>query len=291
MSEVRGLKKWALVVILCIFLVACGKPQEIEDPKEIVARQTLELLKSKYNEEFEIESVKYVTQTDSFILFAHPKAEPDVSFRVTKWKMAGDELVDDYIKERRYQQTTKLIKPFADKIAERSLLGANIVSESTRKYSIMQKDMYWDMNYSVLDIIEKYKDNTKLVIRMYYFFDVNDSNREEIAKKVYDLVKYLQDLDVAVVDLDVLFFSEEYFKDKDVKKILREEMGPAGLMNFVSIYSAKYCTFSVNVKGEMPEIKKEITSYKDMEKKMWYKKFLGKKHDFDDREEYEWIQK
>ena len=38
-------------------------------------------------------------------------------------------------------------------------------------------------------------------------------------------------------DIEIEFYDEAYFKDKDVVKIEKEKMGPSGMMNFTSQYT------------------------------------------------------
>ncbi len=269
-----------VLLVLAMFFTGCKDKQE-EKNKEI-AKQTLEKLKTDYNEEFEIESIKYVTQNDSYILFVHPKTEPDMSIRVVKWKMAENKLIDDYVSARRYLQTKKHFKPFAESISKKYLISAGIGG-------IVEKEEYWDVNYSIEDLLKKYNRDITLGIDIFYFFDLNENNTEEVCKKVYEMVKYIQDLNVGQVNISIQFYDEEFFKDKDVVKINEEEMGPAGMMNFQFHYG-KYELSTLNIGKDKGFKLNEIKSYKDIENKIWYKKFTGEKDNIGE-ENYKWIQK
>ena len=264
-----------------MFLAGCKDKQE-EKNQEIV-KQTLEQLKNDYNEEFEIESADYIKETDSYTLFVHPKSEPDMSIRVIKWKKAGNNLIDDYVKTRRGMQADKFFKHFGDNISKKNLFSATLVD-------ILDKREYWDMNYSIEDLIKMHKKDSKIVIRLFFFFNLNEWNRKDVCKKVYEMIKYIQDTGIANADISIQFYDEDFFKDKDVVKINKEEMGPAGMMNFHSTYSAKYELSTLNI-GEDKGLKfNEIKSYKDIENKIWYKKFTGEKDNMGE-ENYKWIQK
>ena len=257
-----------ILMILAIFLTGCKGSQETATDK--VAKETLEQLKKDYNEEFEIESADYVKETDSYTLFVHPKTEPDMSFRVIKWKKAGNELIDDYVQTRRYLQAKKYFKPFADSISERHLISAAVVS-------ILDKKEYWDMQYSIENLIKMYNKDITVGMDIFYFFDLHEWNKEDVCKKVYNLIKHIQDSGIGKLNLSIQFYDEKFFKDKDVEKILKEDMGPAGMMNFQSTYSAKYKTVNIIFEEKKIEELKKIKSYKDIEKKYGIKNLQEKK--------------
>ena len=261
-----------------MFLTSCKDSQKTATEK--VTKQTLEQLKTDYNEEFEIESISYVSENDSYILFVHPKVDPDMSIRVIKWKMAGNKLIDDYISTRRYFQTKKHFKPFAESISKKYLISAGLGG-------IVRKEKYWDMSNSIENLIKKYSKDITLGIDIFYFFNLNENNTEDVCKKVYEMIKYIQDLNVGEVNISIQFYDEEFFKDKDVVKINEEEMGPAGIMNFQSHYG-NYRLNSIQVDNRFPINK--IKNYRDIEKLIWYRQDTGKKDNIGG-EIYEWVQK
>lgn len=277
-------------MILAIFLTGCKSPKEAKTDK--VAKETLEQLKTDYNEEFEIESIKYVKENDSYILFVHPKTEPDMSFRIVKWRMAGNKLIDDYVVTRRTKQGEKLFKPFADSVNTKNLLFAGLGQPMNPKNGdIMRIKDYYDMSYSTEDLLKLHKEKIRIVMMMFFFFDLHEWNREDVCKKVYEMIKYIQDTGVAEVEISIQFYDEKFFKDKDVVKINEEEMGPAGMMNFDSHYGGKYDLARIDIGTELG-IKdfKTIKTYKDIENKIRYKKYTGEKDNIGG-EIYEWIQK
>ena len=116
-----------LTFIILIFLCGCSKKKvEYEDKSQQIAKDTLNQLKLDYKEDFEIESITYTKENDSYVLFVHPKNEPDISFRVIKWAMGGNNLIDNYTMTRREYQTEKIFKPFAEKINKKYLLLAGL---------------------------------------------------------------------------------------------------------------------------------------------------------------------
>ena len=267
-----------ILMVLAIFLTGCKSPQEAKTDK--VAKETLEQLKTDYNEDFEIESIKYVRENDSYIVFVHPKTEPDMSIRVIKWKMAGNKLIDDYVSARRYLQTKKHFKPFAESISKKYLISAGLGG-------IVKKEEYWDVNYSIEDLLKKYNKDITLGIDIFFFFDLNEWNKKEVCKKIYEMIKYIQDTGVAEAEISIQFYDEDFFKDKDVVKINKEEMGPAGMMNFISHYG-EYMKNSIEVDERFPINK--IKSYKGIENLIWYRQDTGQKDNIGG-EIYEWVQK
>lgn len=222
----------------------------------------------------------YVKETDSYTLFVHPKTEPDMSFRVIKWKKAGNELIDDYVQTRRYLQAKKYFKPFADSISERHLISAAVVS-------ILDKKEYWDMQYSIENLIKMYNKDITVGMDIFYFFDLHEWNKEDVCKNVYNLIKHIQDSGIGKLNLSIQFYDEDFFKYKDVVKINKEEMGSAGMMNFISHYG-EYMKNSIEVDERFPINK--IKSYKDIENLIWYRQDTGKKDNIGG-EIYEWVQK
>ena len=297
-------KKWkiaaALLVILFVTGAAVGtttllkgKPFKWKSHKEIekekVTAETLEYMKKSYNEEFEIESVKYIPQNKSYAIMLHPKTAPDLKIRVLKWAMGGNELTDDYVTTRRFRQTTNYFRHFANDISNKNLFHANFHDQ------VRKGEMYWNMKYSIEDLIKNESKKTRIVVAMFFFFDITEENVDEVCKKLYKMVKYMQDADIGEVEMEVLFFSEDYFAGKDVEKINREEMGPAGMMNFQSIYS-EYSLTRISIFNKMVRYKdiknyRDIKSYKDIKRIMRYKKFTGTIDTVTDRRDFEWIGK
>ena len=144
------------------------------------------------------------------------------------------------------------------------------------------------MKYSINDVIKLKKDEIRIVMLMFFFFYLNENNKEEVCKKVFEMVKYIQNLEVGEVNISVQFYDEDFFRDKDVVKINEEEMGPAGMMNFDSRYGGKYCHSAMKFDEEFPINKNK--SYKDIERKIWYKEFTGEKDNVGG-DEYKWVQK
>ncbi len=281
-----------LTFIILIFLCGCSKKKvEYEDKSQQIAKDTLNQLKLDYKEDFEIESITYTKENDSYVLFVHPKSEPDISFRVIKWAMGGNDLIDNYIPLRRALQTRKLFKPFAENISSKYLLHGNITGvEKNRTISGLEDQIeYWEINYPIKDFIKKYHKNTRLMVDIFFFFDLNENNKEEVCKKVFEMVKYIQSLEVAEVDISIQFYDEDFFRDKDVVKINEEEMGPAGMMNFQTQY---YDNKNINIIFDENNLKefKRIKSYKDIEKKIWYKEFTGEKTNIGGKR-HRWVQK
>ncbi len=283
MNVKKSQNKVLIMIAIIIFMLLCGcskKKAEYEDKSQQIAKDTLNQLKLDYKEDFEIESITYTKENDSYVLFVHPKNEPDISFRVIKWAMGGNNLVDDYLDTRRYLQTKKHFRPFAESISNKYLISAGIGN-------IVKRREYWDMKYPIEYLIKKYKNDISLGIKIFFFFDLNENNKEEVCKKVFEMVKYIQSLEVAEVDISIQFYDEDFFRDKDVVKINEEEMGPAGMMNFISQYG-QYMHNSIEIDERFPINK--IKSYKDIEKKIWYKEFTGEKDNVGG-DRYKWVQK
>ncbi len=216
----------------------------------------------------------------------HPKTDPDLKIRVLKWAMGGNELTDDYIKTKRFRETKKLMKHFVDDINKKNLFSIGLSGD------VKHEKMYYDMSYSAEDIIKKYPEKIYMSSGLFFFFDITEENVDEVCKKLYKMVKYMQDADIGEVEMEVLFFSEDYFAGKDVEKINREEMGPAGMMNFQSIYGDYALTmFNISKVSIGLEDYRSIKSYKDIKKAMYYKKFKGTVNLATGRRDFEWISK
>ena len=153
----------------------------------------------------------------------HPKTDPDLKIRVLKWAMGGYELTDDYIRTKRFREAKKLMKHFVDDINKKNLFSIGLSGD------VKHEKMYYDMSYSAEDIIKKYPEKIYMSSGLFFLFDITEENVDEVCKKLYKMVKYMQDADIGEVEMEVLFFSEDYFAGKDVEKINREEMGPAGI--------------------------------------------------------------
>ncbi len=294
MNVKKSQNKVLIMIAIIIFMLLCGcskKKAEYEDKSQQIAKDTLNQLKLDYKEDFEIESITYTKENDSYVLFVHPKNEPDISFRVIKWAMGGNDLIDNYIPLRRALQTRKLFKPFAENISSKYLLHGNITGvEKNRTISGLEDQIeYWEINYPIKDFIKKYHKNTRLMVDIFFFFDLNENNKEEVCKKVFEMVKYIQSLEVGEVNISIQFYDEDFFRDKDVVKINEEEMGPAGMMNFETQY---YDNKKVNIIFKEKNLKefKKIKSYKDIEKKIRYRQDTGKKDNIGG-EIYEWVPK
>jgi hypothetical protein len=93
--------------------------------------------------------------------------------------------------------------------------------------------------------------------------------------------------------MSISFFDEAYFRYKDVVWINKEKMGITGMMNFENYYTNKYLKSVIVFRGEgvvgisLDELN-EIKSYKDIEKRIYFKKFTGKEN-YRGRKYYEWV--
>ncbi len=285
LNELRLIKA-LLLSILVFTLLACGSSggdysqsysktneKSQEDINKQVAVEALNELEEEYKEEFELESINYIRENDSYVMFVHPKAEPDISFRVIRWAMGGRANIDNYTQTRRYKQTIKLFKPFANRINERNFTFANIGAADRADIRMMQEKPYWLVEkYTIEELIELYRGKSGLYIKMYFFFDITDKNKYDVYEVVYDMLLYIKELGISELILEIEFYDEEYFRDVDVHRMLAEAYDDNRLR--FDAFSYHYALSMIkNFDEYVEDLLKEIQSPKDVKKILRYKVF------------------
>jgi hypothetical protein len=217
----------------------------------------------------------------------HPKENPEMSVRVLKWAMGGYRLSDDYLLIRREVQMAKLFEKDINNISEKKLYCILIGNPSE-----VEKE-YYNMSYSIEDVLKKNEGKTYIGGSLFFFYDITPENLEETCKRVYELIRHIQELKPETLDMSISFYDEAYFRYKDVVWINKEKMGITGMMNFENYYTNKYLKSVIVFRGEgvvgisLDELN-EIKSYKDIEKRIYFKKFTGKEN-YRGRKYYEWV--
>jgi hypothetical protein len=280
------MKKIINLLTLLLLLTSCG--ENYQDKAEEMGKEVLKSLEAKYHEEFELESSEYIRENRSYAIFVHPKENPEMSVRVLKWAMGGYSLSDDYIRTIRGVQMTKLFEKDINNISKKKLYYAVIGNPSE-----VEKE-YYNMNYSIEDILKNNQGKTYIGVEMFFFYDITPENLEETCKRVYELIRHIQELKPKTLKLSISFYDEAYFKYKDVVWIEKEKMGKTGMCNFENYYTNKYLKSVIVFKGEgvvgisLDELN-EIKSYKDIEKKIYFKKFNGQFFHYGGDEMYDWV--
>ncbi len=280
MKNLNELKliKVLLLSILVFTLLACGSSGDSteksqEDINNEVAVEALSQLKEEYGEEFELESVSYTRENDSYVMFVHPKAEPDISFRVIKWAMGGRVNISNYTGVRRIKQATKLFKPFADRINKRHFIFVNIGGAHSSDRSMSQEKPYWLVEeYTIEELLELYKGQSALYIDMDFFFDITDENKNDVYEVVYDMLLYLKELEVLEIHIEIEFYDEEYFKNVDVHRMLVEAYDN-NLIKFEGFSYDYMLSIIMNFDHFVEDLMKEIKSPEDVKKLLRYKVF------------------
>ncbi len=240
----------------------------LKKAKEYVAEETKLYLKLKHNEEFGVSSVRYIPETEGYEIMVYPVKNPTVEFMVTKSRATGFQLNGSYKDTLRALESRKIMEPFAEKISDKYLLSAGFNGD------IRDEKDYWNMEIPLKEVIKKYPNKTYLGMSIFYFIDIKESNKKEIQQKIYEIVKYLESLKLGSYDIEIEFYDEAYFRDKDVVKIEKEKMGPSGMVNFTSQYT-NFIEYFIKIKSKEGQLTyhfpygKKIRKYQDIDFVEW----------------------
>ena len=238
----------------------------LKKAKEYVAEETKLYLKLKHNEEFGVSSVRYIPETEGYEIMVYPVKNPTVEFMVTKSRATGFQLNGSYKNTLRALESIKIMEPFAKKISNKYLLSCDFWVDGDDPYNFRKK--YEDLSIPHQEVIKEFHSIMSGNLFIQYFIDIKESNKKEIQQKIYEIVKYLESLKLGSYDIEIEFYDEAYFKDKDVVKIEKEKMGPAGMFNFTSQY-INYIQYQIRISTRPlnPFVidSETIKSYKDIQ--------------------------
>ena len=266
----KSVRKRFFVVMIILLLtlltsgcsgdVGSGGPLSDSKAKEKV----LSKLEERYDEKFEVKSMRYITHNRAYELEVYPVENPDVVFKARMHPMNNYSVSEGYTREQWFTKTSEYIKPFGNRISKKNLTFAMPGLDELFSKAIDNK---WNFEYL------KNNYSIRLGITIYAFKDITDENKEDVLKSVYDLVQFIKDEGFKTADIEINFYDEEYFKDKDVE-VLYEYYKTRG--SFSGVYN-EYISKTILIVPKYLGQKKyvlfsEIKSYKDIEKGIYIKK-------------------
>ena len=110
--------------------------------------------------------------------------------------------------------------PISNKISNKYLLSCDFWVDGDDPYNFRKK--YEDLSIPHQEVIKEFHSIMSGNLFIQYFIDIKESNKKEIQQKIYEIVKYLESLKLGSYDIEIEFYDEAYFKDKDVVKIEKE---------------------------------------------------------------------
>jgi hypothetical protein len=178
-----------------------------------------EYLKDKYHQEFTITNGQYVWATNSYTFDASPKDDPDFTFPVFLSNFYKGGIGDMYRLKKEGRATRLLIKPFVESISRNNYFSANFAPLTKMNWKEERKPILSDIRkngLTPLQAAEKYPGKIEINIRIYYALDVTDQNKDEIFKKVYNLVEFLKKTGFGKIAVIIYFFRPDSSSGKKI---------------------------------------------------------------------------
>ena len=159
--------------------------QKIEKAEAYVT----EYLNKKYKKEFIVSNGKYIRATGAYTFDASPKDDPKFIFPVFVSNIYQGGIGDMYVLAKGNRETKILVKPYIDAISKDNYYIANYGMGGNEK---ILSDIYTNL-LTLNQILQKYSNKIKVNIFANYALDVTGQNKDEIFKKVYNLVEFLKE--------------------------------------------------------------------------------------------------
>ncbi|MBM7625087.1 hypothetical protein [Sporohalobacter salinus] len=208
-------KKIQIALILVVLFLVVGFESNMPMSEKKVREKVLDSLEDEYNEKFRIKSFKYTVANKSYQLEVYPKKDPDIIFDVRILPMTGYQINDDYITEQWFIKTEKYIKKYVNRISRKNVyyaIARPIKTELFMKLRDREKATF-------KEIMKNYRNKSKLATKIYAFKDITSKNEDEVLKDVYELVKFIREEGFKTGKIEIEFYDEDYFRDKDVEKL------------------------------------------------------------------------
>lgn len=256
----KGFMKIAVVIVvpLCLLLAKealaryvlfnyieqIGKPPE--DPAK-VQREIMEYLENKYGQEFEVVGeAEYSPMSGYFSLVVRPKENKRVTF--AGYKHSNGKMNDTYLTSLWDVQFQDEIKPLIDEMyppQNRWEMELDVAVSESLSEKIDPKNI---PDYQ--EVREKYPDEMPVLIKMFLFKDMNESNKDEELEKVYRLIQFCREKGIKDYDIYIVYYEERLLKEKgrDIE---------------VGLEYADYRTHNISVIAEEAET---VRTPKDLEK-------------------------
>ena len=210
------LKTKIKILILIIFVsILTGCKERMPISEKSAREKVLTTLKERYNEEFEVKTFTYSRYNKSYELEVYPKKNQKIVFKARMLSQNGYRVSERYTEEEWYMSMEKLLEPYVNKIGKKRIYYAGILPLEDKLYFKLL-----DNNVKFKEVKEKHAKDSLASATIYVFRDVTPQNREEILKSVYELIKFIKDEGFKTGTLNIEFYDEKYFADKDINKLL-----------------------------------------------------------------------
>ena len=189
-----------------------GKPSEEE--KQKVKREAEQYLKERYGEEFYVDDLNYIWQTDSWDMRGHLKSEEGWDFWVTK---DDGQFKDAYFTHRISRDARKEIKPQIEKAFDSIInwkSSVSVAEEIENKYA-KSIPSYRELRQNT----QRYRQ----IIQIALATSLTEKNQKQEFEEVYRLVSYLNQKNIRAQLL--VFYYDPTIKETGIREVDFTKLG------------------------------------------------------------------
>ena len=179
-----------------------------EEEKQQVKKEAEQYLKERYGEEFYVDDLHYIWQTDTWDMRGHLKNEEGWDFWVSKER---GQFKDAYFTHRISRDAEEEFKP---------IIAEALDSLINWQTSVVAEDEVEDQYAKSIPSYQELRKETqkyRQIIRIALATSLTEKNQDQEFEKVYRLVSYLNQNNVRAA-VDVLYY-DPAIKDKGIQKI------------------------------------------------------------------------
>lgn len=268
----RGWFKGCLIIALLILVVIIGLPfgLYVKDKLRInkAERFVNTYLEQKYHKKFVVSNGKYIWATNSYTFDAYPTDDPELKFPVFIHKIFSHGVGDMYALLAESRKAEILIKSYVDAISNNNYYGASFgpgMYGGDKQWEVIKSDIR-ENALTPLQAAAKYPREVYLNTKIFYAFDVTDTNKEQIFKGVYNLIEFLKSKGFGYINIKMTFYPPKTFGGKTIKEAYKKDFG-----NFEEKYGPYWTYVLVIDSNDITDIKSYMDINRYIGKPGWQK--------------------
>ncbi len=204
-----SLKKWGclyipLIIVIAIILMIGGCYLNENRNVDITGKKVVEYLDAKYQRKFVVKSGRYIWNLKTYEFNIYPEDNPDFTFQA--WSgLFGQQgsIRDTYLAFSISADGYQLIRPYLNQISGnyyKDYVAINLPVEGPALPDLHKNKL------TLQEILNKYRGEIEINIRIFFNFTVTDSNKEKVFKITYDLLKFLKAKGFGNINISFSFY-------------------------------------------------------------------------------------
>ncbi|MBK2123955.1 hypothetical protein [Fangia hongkongensis] len=175
-----------------------------------------QLLKEKYNKDFEIKSGsgRYASEANIYQYGAYPKGKPQFVFNVMLSGPHSKRMVDGYLRKQISIQAWAMIQPYMERISpEHGVVGVGsgtVFGNEDALYALHSRRL------SLNDWVREYGKHLKIGVDVAFNFPLTQQSLKRMEVQTYDLIQMLKKKGFSDINIEYSFY---YLPGRDINQL------------------------------------------------------------------------